>query len=103
MNNERIETTILSNLFYNEGFTRKTLPFLKPLYFNKRDERLLFEEIEKFVLQYKNVPTKESITIEINNRKDINEEEYQGVKTLINSLAHEDTDLQWLLDTTEKF
>jgi len=53
MNNERIETTILSNLFYNEGFTRKTLPFLKPLYFNKRDERLLFEEIEKFVLQYK--------------------------------------------------
>jgi len=103
MNNERIESTILTNLFYNEDFTRKTLPFLKPLYFNKRDEKILFEEIEKFVLKYKNVPTKESIAIEINSRKDINEEEYKNVKTLIDSLIHEETDLQWLLDTTEKF
>ena len=103
MNNERIETTILTNLFYNEDFTRKTLPFLKPLYFNKRDERILFEEVEKFVLKYKNVPTKEAIAIELNSRKDVNEEEFKNVRTLIDSLIHEETDLQWLLDTTEKF
>ena len=34
-NNERIEITILRNFFYNEGFTRKTLPFVKPDYFTK--------------------------------------------------------------------
>ena len=75
MNNDRIENTILTNLFYNEAFTRKALPFLKPFYFSKRDEKILFEQIEIFVLEYKNVPTKEAILIELNNRKDINEEE----------------------------
>ena len=103
MNNERIENTILTNLFYNEDYTRKALPYIKPLYFNKRDEKILFEEVEKFVLKYKNIPTKEAITIELNNRKDINEEEYKNIKTLIATLIKEDTDLQWLLDTTEKF
>jgi len=103
MNNERIENTILTNLFHNEDFTRKTLPFLKSFYFSKRVEKILFEQIEKFVLQYKNIPTKEAILIELNNRKDINEEEFKDVKELVNSISYEEVDQQWLLDTTEKF
>src|SRR5210317_765580 len=87
MNSDRIENTILTNLFYNEDYTRKTLPFIKPHYFSKKDERELYIEVEKFVLKYKNLPTKEAILIELNNRKDL----------------YEETDLQWLLDTTEKF
>jgi archaellum biogenesis ATPase FlaH len=103
MNNDRIENTILTNLFYNEAFTRKALPFLKPFYFSKRDEKILFEQIEIFVLEYKNVPTKEAILIELNNRKDINEEEFKNVTDLVKSLTYEEVDNQWLLDTTEKF
>jgi archaellum biogenesis ATPase FlaH len=103
MNNDRIENTILTNLFYNEPFTRKALPFLKPFYFSKRDEKVLFEQVEKFVLEYKNVPTKEAILIELNNRKDINEEEFKNVTDLVKSLTYEEVDNQWLLDTTEKF
>ena len=103
MNNERIENTILTNLFYNEDYTRKTLPFIKPHYFSKKDERELYVEVEKFVLKYKNLPTKEAILIELNNRKDLNEEEYKGIKDLVNTISYEETDLQWLLDTTEKF
>jgi len=100
---DRIESTILTNLFYNEDYTRKVLPFIKPHYFSKKDERELYVEVEKFVLKYKNLPTKEAILIELNNRKDINEEEYKGIKELVNSISYEETDLQWLLDTTEKF
>src|SRR5210317_1571603 len=100
---DRIESTILTNLFYNEDYTRKTLPFIKPHYFSKKDERELYVEIEKFVLKYKKLPTKEAILIELNNRKDLNEEEYKGIKHLVNSISYEETDLQWLLDTTEKF
>ena len=48
---DRIESTILTNLFYNEDYTRKTLPFIKPHYFSKKDERELYIEVEKFVLQ----------------------------------------------------
>ncbi len=103
MNNDRIENTILTNLFYNEPFTRKALPFLKSFYFSKRDEKVLFEQVEKFVLEYKNVPTKEAILIELNNRKDINEEEHKIVKELVTSLNNEEVEQQWLLDTTEKF
>ena len=103
MNSDRIENTILTNLFYNENYTRKALPFIKSHYFSKKDERELYAEVEKFVLKYKNLPTKEAILIELNNRKDLNEEEYKGIKDLVNGISYEETDLQWLLDTTEKF
>ena len=103
MNSDRIENTILTNLFYNENYTRKALPFIKPYYFSKKDERELYVEVEKFVTKYKNLPTKEAILIELNNRKDLNEEEYKGIKDLVNTISYEETDLQWLLDTTEKF
>ena len=53
--------------------------------------------------KYKNLPTKEAILIELNNRKDLNEEEYKNIKDLVNGISYEEVDLQWLLDTTEKF
>ena len=56
-----------------------------------------------FYKKYKNLPTKESILIELGNRKDINEEEHRIVKELINTLNNEEVEQQWLLDTTEKF
>ena len=56
---DRIETTIISNLFFNEDFTRKVLPFVKEEYFSNSDERiLLFGEIFKFVEKYKNLTYK---------------------------------------------
>ena len=103
LNNDRIETTILRNLIFNEDFTRKVIPFLKSLYFSKRDEKILYEQIDKFVNQYKNLPTKETLLIELNDRKDINDEEVKNVKDLLNFLNPEEVEQQWLLNTTEKF
>ena len=102
-NNERLELTILRNFFYNESYTRKALPFVKSDYFVNRIERLLYEEIYRFVEEYKNLPTKETIHIEFSKRKDINEDELKLVKDLVNTFQDEKSDLQWLLDTTEKF
>ncbi len=68
-NNERLEITILRNLIFNETFTRKALPFFKDIYFSKNEEKLLFDQIFKFVDKYKNIPTKESLLIELNQRK----------------------------------
>jgi len=101
--NDRIENTIINNLFFDEQFTRKTIPFLKESYFTKREEKILFREIHAFINKYNNLPTKESILIELNNRKDLNEEEYKSTKELVASIKEEETDLQWLTDTTEKF
>ena len=102
-NNERIEVTILRNLIFNEDYTRKALPFIDEIYFTKREEKILFQEINNFCEKYKNLPTKESLLIELGYRKDINEEENKSVKELVTSLNNEEVEQQWLLDTTEKF
>jgi len=100
---ERVELTILRNLFFNEDFTRKVTPFIKSEYFTSRDERILFEEVEKFIIKYKNNPTKEAILIEIGRRKDINEDECKSVENLVNGFREEEVNIQWLLDTCEQF
>ena len=100
---DRIETTIISNLFFNEDFTRKALPFIQPEYFSNADERILFNEIFKFVDGYKNLPTKDTILIELNNRKDLNEDHLKNLRQLVSNASNEEVDLQWLLDTTEKW
>ena len=102
-NNERIEITILRNLIFNEEFTRKALPFVNEIYFTKREEKILFQEINTFVEKYKNLPTKETLLIELGYRKDINDEEVKSVKELLSTLIPEEVEQQWLLDTTEKF
>ena len=43
--NERIETTILNNLFFQEDYTRKVLPFLIEDYYTLRTEKIIFSEI----------------------------------------------------------
>jgi archaellum biogenesis ATPase FlaH len=100
---DRIERIILRNLFYNEDFTRKALPFIKTEFFSNHSESTLFGEVNEFVNKYKNLPTKETILVELNKRKDLKEDELTEIKTIVNGLNNEEVELQWLLDTTEKF
>ena len=100
---DRIERIILRNLFYNEDFTRKALPFIKSEFFTNHNESTLFGEINEFVNKYKNLPTKETILVELNKRKDLKEEELTEIKSIVNKLDNQEVELQWLLDTTEKF
>ncbi len=100
---DRIETTIISNLFSNEDFTRKAMPFIQSEYFTNNEEQILFGEIEKFVENYKNLPTKDTILIELNGRKDLTEEQLKNIKLIVAGVSQEKVDLQWLLDSTEKW
>ena len=99
----RIENTILASLFFKEEYTRKVLPFIKEEYFGNRVEQLLFGEVFKFIEKYNNLPTKDAILIELNSRRDINEEELQHLKDYIVGVENTESDEQWLLETTEKF
>ena len=82
---------------------RKAIPFLKDIYFSKREESILFSEIYSFVEKYQNLPTKETILVEMGYRKDLNDQDVAGVKDLVAQLSPEDVDSKWLIDTTEKF
>ena len=100
---ERIEKTKLKNLLHNEDYTRKVLPFLKPEYFDDRTERIVFSEIQKFIQQYNKRPTKETLQIDLGKRKDLNEDEFKKIVDLVSTLNKEEIDLDWLVNTTEKF
>jgi replicative DNA helicase len=101
--NQTIELTTLSQLLHNEEFNRKVIPFLKSEYFNEKSEKVLFEEINDFVDKYKNPPTKTSLEIEIEKRKDLSETEHKKVLDLLNNLEDNKVDYDWLVDTVEKF
>ena len=100
---ERIETTILRNLIYNEEFSRKVIPFIEPDYFEQRSEKVIFEEITKFIVKYGSAITIEALNIETDNRTDLTETEVKEVRDINNSFKSSPVDYQWLMDTTEKW
>ena len=103
MQNQTIERTTLTNLLNNEEYTRKVLPFIKPEYFDVKEERIIFDEIQKFVDKYNKIPTQTSLEIEVSTRKDLNDTEHKKIVEIIKTLNKEVIDFDWLVDTTEKF
>ena len=100
---ERLEESILRNLIYNETYYRKVVPFIKADYFQEYHEKVVFEEIADFASKYDKVPTKEVLTINLQNRGDLTEETFKDSVQGINSLSDDWVDYDWLLDATEKW
>ena len=100
---ERIETTILRNLIYNEEYSRKVIPFIQPEYFEQRTEKVIFEEVVKFIVKYGSAITIEALNIEAENRTDLTETEIKEVREINSSLTNSVVEEQWLMDTTEKW
>lgn len=92
--NQTIERTALSNLVSNEDYCRKVLPFIKPDYFSVKEERIVFEEITNFVDKYRKMPTKTSLEIEVETRKDLTETEHQKIVEIIKTLDATDVDME---------
>ena len=100
---ERIETTILRNLVFNEEFARKTIPFIQPDFFEQRTDKILFEEIVSFITKYDSCATLEALNIEVENRTDLTAEEVKQINDTSKELNDSPVDNQWLLDITEKW
>ena len=100
---ERIETTIIRNLIHNEDFSRKVIPFLEPTYFERRSEKILFEEISSFIVKYGSAVTIEALNIEVENRSDVTDDEVKEIKEINQYLNDSPVDQQWLFDVTEKW
>ena len=103
MATERIEDTILRNLFCNEQYYRKVVPHLDGEYFQDPIEKILFEEILDFSGKYDKVPTKEVVRINLGNRSDLTEETYKKSSSKLETLTDEWIDFDWLVDSTEKW
>ena len=103
MATERIEESILRNLLYNEEYYRKVVPFIKAEYFQEYSEKVIFEEISDFSAKYDKIPTKEVLTINLQNRTDLTDETFNDTVTSVKNLSDEWVDYDWLLDATEKW
>ena len=100
---EKVEFLVLRNLLYNEEYVRKVIPFIKSEYFEDNNQKVVFEEILKFVQEYNQPATKEVLSIEIENRQDINETSFKEITQIISYLDDEPSEFNWLVNTTEKW
>jgi len=100
---DRVETTILRNLIHDEEYLRKVIPFIQPDYFDSHQDRVIFEEIAQFIVKYNKPVSQEILKIEVENRSDINDDEFKEITGVLTSLDIQVINSEWLVDTTEKW
>lgn len=99
-----IETTILAHLINNEEYTKKVIAYLKDEYFQDKNQKLVFNLINNYIDKYKSLPTKEALFIDLDAVEGVNQETIDKSRKIIASLdSEESTQLDWLVDQTEKF
>uniref|UniRef100_A0A6C0JU67 DNA 5'-3' helicase DnaB n=1 Tax=viral metagenome TaxID=1070528 RepID=A0A6C0JU67_9ZZZZ len=98
-----IERKILENLLHNELYARKIIPFIELDYFVDSIDRTLAQEIVQFFAKYNKLPTKDIISIELSNRKNLSDELLTKCNKLLKSLEVDDSNIDWLLKHTEKY
>jgi replicative DNA helicase len=100
-----LTSTILAELTSNEEFARKVLPFIKEDYFQSITDRIIFKKIQTYFEEYKTVPSKDTLYIEIENDDSIGESDWTATVTALNTLPAEtdSPNLDWLVDKTEAF
>ena len=99
----QVENLIIKNLLNDEEYVRKTLPFIKSEYFSDSGQRNIFEIIFKYFSDYNASPTKEALEIEAGNLNNVSDEQYNSLLEYIKNIDDEKSDLDWALDTTEKW
>lgn len=99
----RIEKRILSSLIHDEEFCRKVAPFINPEYFHDRVENIITKEILGFFAEYNKPPTQEIISIQLNGRKDMSQDEAVNTIKYVEELSSEPVNADWMLENTEKF
>ena len=100
---DKVEFLILRNFLHNEQYTRKVIPFVKSEYFEDINQKIVFEEILKFIQEYNQLATKEVLCIEVEKRKDINDDSFKEIVHLIECLDDVPVEFEWLVNTTEKW
>ena len=99
-----VETTILKGLIHDQIYTRRVLPYLKAEYFESSVSRRFFGICQEHFSRYDSCPTRESITVAVEDIDGIAEEEYQALGENFEVLMEEDPqNFDWLVNTTEKW
>ena len=96
------ENIIISNLFYNEKYRTKVIPFLREEYFHDNAHRLTFKLIREYSQKYDKHPTKEALIVNLSPHA-TTENQYHETKKFISGLEKSEQNPDWLHDKTEQF
>ena len=95
---------ILSNLAYNDSFSRRVAPFLSEEYFEDNSDKIIFKIVSGFIKEYNTTPTKDAIIICLDKVGELNDDAFTSCKNLVDSLeVDEKTDQEWLVNETENY
>jgi replicative DNA helicase len=98
-----IENVILSELLSNQDFYERTIAYIKPEYFHEYADKIIFEEIVKYSIKYSSAPSKDALSIQLEHRDDLNENQYTAATDTLSDLTSSDHEYDWLIDSTDKF
>lgn len=100
------ERLILGGLVLDDHFVRQTIPFLQPEYFHDKIECAVFSQIKHYLDEYKTLPNKTAITLDIKKHERLNEKEVSLALDIIDDIYTVDiagTDKKWLIKQAEEF
>ena len=98
-----LEFTIVCALIFHEQFRTVAYPNLKEDYFEDESTKLIFKLFCEFVNKFNTTPTKESLTIDCQNLKNISETLYSNTLSKIQNVNNVDVKYEWLIKTTEEW
>jgi replicative DNA helicase len=100
------EILILRNLIFNEDYSKRVLPHLKPEYFRENSEKVVFETIQDYITKYATIPTLEAVSINLaeqNLYDSLYEDSRETLKKIESGKDNKINSEDWLIDETEKF
>jgi replicative DNA helicase len=105
MENITTEKLILSNLYKNNEYASKVIPYIKEEYFQDKLFREIFNQIKSHVSTYNNLPNKSIAIVDTINNPKLNElESDEAVKIVSDVFAFDEpNDYDWLLKESEDF
>ena len=98
------EELFLASLIHNEEYMRVVLPHLKEEYFPESYEKVVFGEIYRYVNKFNATPTVEALTIALNDRQGLSEDQYKNAAELIAGFKdYTPQKVGFLVEETEKW
>jgi len=80
------------------------MPYIDDEYFGDYGEKEVFKTIKTHITNYNGLPTKEALAIAIEKRDDLNDDQFSDMMEILDNLSYDEkTDMDWLMDETEKF
>ena len=108
--NNSIEKLILGTILHVPDLSAKFLSVTKPEYFENLAIGELASLINNYYKEYNDIPSKETLEVEVEQKNGISSDTYKNAKTILNQLNGDEIkssilnlDRDWITNTTEQY